>query len=198
MAFFIFLLLLFVFLIVYVVVSSYIKFSLYLTTKYKFEDYRLFIPTITTTSIWIILSFVGVYILKILFNEPLIDIFINIIIKADTISDKLPIILMVVLGYFIILCITQAFCFYTININTKKICLNIKFKIKKIIYKMLNKKLYDENNQNADNNAIIMNNEIEPLDFTSAFVASLFSICTFIFTSIILFAIGMVLSVKFI
>ena len=66
MAFFIFLLLLFVFLIVYVVVSSYIKFSLYLTTKYKFEDYRLFIPTITTTSIWIILSFVGVYILNLL------------------------------------------------------------------------------------------------------------------------------------
>lgn len=198
MAFFIFLLLLFVFLIVYVVVSSYIKFSLYLTTKYKFEDYRLFIPTITTTIICIILSFVGVYILKILFNESLVDIFINIIIKADTISNRLPIILMVVLGYFIIFCIAQAFCFYSININTKKICLNIKFKIKKIIYKMLNKKLYDENNQNADNNAIIMNNEIEPLDFTSAFVASLFSICTFIFTSIILFAIGMVLSVKFI
>lgn len=218
MGFFLFLVGLFIFLLVYTMVSSVIKVSLYLTTKHSYSNIRLFIPTILTLLVTIILAILLLFSIQHFTNKNLYEILFEHILRLNGISSYFKILLPLGFAYIVFLVLLQSLTYFCVNINLSKIWNTIRFNIKKLF-----KIIPNENNEilNIDekpvtsesietkvteseynktilnnNSQIVIENEKEKLSFTSALVASLFTFCFILFSVIILLIIGFMLSDK--
>ena len=101
MKFLFFLIALLIFLLLYTIFSSLIRFSLYLTTRYSFEEKRLFFPTMLTMLLWCCIAIVLFYLLIYVWNIPVIDIALNILIGAEVDANDILILTACLLTSFI-------------------------------------------------------------------------------------------------
>ena len=218
MGFFLFLVGLFIFLLVYTMISSVIKVSLYLTTKHSYSNIRLFIPTILTLLVTIILTILLLFSIQHFTNKNLYEILFEHILRLNGISSYFKTLLPLGFAYIVFLVLLQSLTYFCVNIDLIKIWNTIKFNIKKLF-----KIIPNENNEilNIDekpvtsesietkvteseynktilnnNSQIVLESEKEKLNFTSALVASLFTFCFILFSVIILLIIGFMLSDK--
>lgn len=248
------LLILLVALLVYTVVSTVIKIALLLTTKYRYENNRIFIPTILTLAIWTADFYFCFYTLGKLFDKPILEVALNVLIKTNDLSDKLVPIFGTIIVFFVIGILLQAIAYFAVNINVNAIFNHLRYQCKKIFHF---EKKQDESNitpeekeqptpeapipeeaqiasadsiqetsditvsevNTALNNTevnettkeitvdediaspseekdsgIMLHHPLEKLDFLSATISSVFSFCTILFITLVLFAIGDILS----
>ncbi len=232
MGFLYFLIALLLFLLLYTMISSLIKFTLYLTTRYKFEDYRLLLPTLFTMLLWALIVFGAIYVISNIFNIQILSILLNLLINAEIVTDDIINMVICILSAFVIGILLQSLTYFSININTKKIVSKIRFGFKKLFkIKSKNKntttnnsnnvekeeiqnneeiqKNNDLGNENVENNEniapedkqnnleknyVIIEEEIEKLDYSSAFAASLFTTCLILFLICLFFLFGYIAS----
>lgn len=201
-------------LIIYTVVSTIIKLSLFLTTKYKYENYRLFLPTISTILVWSVLAFSLNCIVKNSINMSLSSLVFNHIIKIVNINDYISTLLLVFILHLVICIILQAFTYFLANIDIKRgwdylrfsikvFFINIFANIKKIFTKNTNPNNTDINNLASQNinrknkkSQISVIEPLENLNFINALISSLLSTSLIVIFIIGLFLWGTSLSLK--
>ncbi|MDD3304163.1 MAG: hypothetical protein PHP54_04525 [Clostridia bacterium] len=210
----IFLILLFVFLLVYTMISTMIKISLYLTTKHHYSNIRLFLPTILTLIVFILLTVTAFATIKGIIGKTLFDILFDHFLRIQSVSSYLNVLLPVGFIYIALIVLLQALTYFCINVDLKTIFGKTRFAIKKSLHilpsenkqtdpsksmesielKLIeNKELHTEVNNESQ---IALGDEKETLTFSTALIASLFTFCLIIFSSILFFVIGIILSDK--
>ncbi|CCY71170.1 unknown [Clostridium sp. CAG:921] len=205
MKFLFFLIALLIFLLLYTIFSSLIRFSLYLTTRYSFEEKRLFFPTMFTMLLWCCIAIVLFYLLICVWNIPVIDIALNILIGAEVDANDILILTACLLTSFVFGVIVQSLTYFSANINISKITSSIRYQIKKITSKLKKEQSNDGLNEindtiNSNDNvqtSIALEEKQEKLDYSGAFAASLFTTCLIAFAICIFFLIGYVISGEF-
>lgn len=215
MGVFFFLIGLFIFLLVYTMISSIIKVSLYLTTKHSYSNIRIFIPTILTLLVIVLLSIFLLFSINKFTGRTLYEILFDYILKVEGTDSYFNILFPFVIVYIIFIIILQSFTYLCVNIDLNKIWNNIRFKIKKL-FKILPKedvnmtkidisqsniesiesKVTNYANYTVTNSQIALEKEKENINFTSALVASLFTFCFTLFSIIVFLIIGFILSDK--
>lgn len=218
MGFFLFLIGLFVFLIVYAMLSSVIKIALYLTTKHKYSNIRLFIPTILTLIDVVFLTIISLFAVEKFTGKTMYEILFNQLLKTEGISTYFNVLLPIGIIYVFFIIFMQSLTYFCVNIDLKRIFDFIRFKIKKIL-RIIPKKNSVENyniSQNTNiesieskvteyddkiveqnsNAQIILEDEKESINFSTSLIASLFTFCLITFSIIILFIIGFAISDK--
>lgn len=174
------------FLIVYTIVSTIIKLALFLTTRTKYENIRLFIPVILTLIVWGLLIFfcirtINNYIEKDIFSE-IIKLYLT---KQSFIPLAKPCLIIFAIFTFIGI-IIQTFTFFAVNIPLEKLFSNIRFAIKKV---------FKLNGKETDNN-VSVKEYVNKLNIGSAFLASMFCTILILFSIIVFVLIGLYLANK--
>ena len=182
---------LFLILIIYTIVLTIIKIALYLTTKYIYEDNRLFLPTIFTFIIWCMVFAFFYYLTVLLTKQTIFQIITDTILKVNPLQNQIKPLFMITAITTIILIVLQSFSYFSVNINLKYLIGKIRFFIKTKIFCIH----YDsKRNTNYEKikrrNQLIIKNKFENLTFTNSFIASLFSFCMIFFITIMLFLLG--------
>lgn len=201
-------------LVIYTVVSTIIKFSLFLTTRYKYENYRLFLPTVFTIISWIILSFCLNFVIEKTTNMSLFTLLFNHIIKIENINNYSTTLILVFVSHILMCIILQSFTYFLTNVDIKKGWDYLRFGIKKTFKSIFMKfkkqssnECTDKNNENQNvaeikpntNNNKSQINIIEPLEnlnFISALISSLLSTSLIVVFVIGLFILGVSISTK--
>lgn len=192
MDFFIFLLIIFFTLILFVFTYTVIKTILFLMTKYKYETRYLIIPSFLMISIFISVILAWYFTITKILNIDILSIYFNEFLNLDTSPNyDLKNVAILSIIYAIIGIILQAFSYFTVNINYRKLSgffRNIfkkTFKIKEI-------------DINENNNSLRLDNRPDRLSYSNAFISSLFTFSLLFFFVLVLLAIGNVISIKLI
>ncbi len=188
MIFFIFLLILFFVLILFVFTCTIIKAVLLLTTKYKYDNKYLVIPSLLTILIFILMVFAWYMTLSRLLNIDLITLYFDVLIKSNNIDVSKSTIIAITIIYCILGIVLQSFSYFTVNINYLK----ISGFFRNIFKKYTNPPKPDIN----DETYLKIDDRPNNLTYVNAFVSSLFTFSAMFFFVFILLAIGNVLSSK--
>lgn len=190
MIFFIFLLILFFILILFVFTCTIIKAVLLLTTKYKYDNKYLIIPTLLTILIFILMIFAWYLTLSRILNADLISLYFDILMKSNTVDVNKSTIIITTIIYSVLGIVLQSFSYFTVNINYLK----LSGFFRSIFKRHVNSSKEDIN----DENYLKVDDRPNNLTYLNAFVSSLFSFSAMFFFMFVLLAIGNVLSSKII
>lgn len=225
MELFIYLIIILFILVIYTVVSTIIKTSLFLTTRYKYENYRLFLPTIFTFFAWIIIGISLNLVVKQKINMSLPALIFNHIIKIENISNYSVSLIVIFILHITICVILQSFTYFLTNVNLKKALNYIRYNLKKIFVKNLRDidtkdtnnnestmeaplgNITDENSKNmenlssddSNNNTNLKISIVEPfedLNFVNSLIASLLSTALIMVFIVGLFLVGVSIAGK--
>lgn len=188
MIFFISLLILFFVLILFVLTCTIIKAVLLLTTKYKYENKYLIIPSLLTILIFVLMFFAWYITLSKILKVDLITLYFDILIKSNNVNVSKSTFIGVTIVYCILGIVLQSFSYFTVNMNYLKVSGFFRGIFKKHM-KISNKDINDENFLKVDERP---NN----LTYLNSLVSSLFTFSSMFFFVFILLAIGNVLSSK--
>lgn len=182
------LLVLFIFLIALVIISTAIKIGLIITNRHNYDSKLLIIPSILSMILWSFAILTFYLNCENTFTEGIEDMILTIVMSPENIENKSEILTngAVILVITVIL---QSFTYYAINIDYKKIWGYIRFKIKQIL------KIKPKKEKNA---GMILNEENFSVPF---YIALLTSILTFAISILIIFGLyklGIKLSEKII
>lgn len=183
------LLILFIFFIVLVIVSTSMKIGLIITNRHNYDSRLLIIPAILTMILWGIAIFTFYLLSKSIFTNGLEDMILTVIMTPSSIEHKTRI--FITGGIIVIITVLlQSLTYYSINIDYGKIWGFIRFRIKQIL------KIKPKENTKSKN--IILNEEKFDVPF---YIAIITSILSFIISSLLIFGlykIGISLSQKII
>ena len=175
---------LFILLIVYTIVSTIIKFTLFLTTKIKFENIRLIIPVVLSLLLWTVI--LSLYIIT-LNNYLEFNVFSKIIemyLQKQSLIELSKTSIIFLTFYISIGTLLQTFTYFCVNIKLENIFKYMRYYIVKTF--KLQSKSKPEN--------IVIKDSIENLNLFSAFLASLLTTILFIIIFTILIIIGLTIS----
>lgn len=197
MILFVFLVALMIFLIVITIVSTIIKLSLVVTTKYKYETYLLIIPAILFILLWGILFILWFIMTDNYTNGGIINLIFETILNSNiNIHNYTPAFICLIICSIAGI-IIQPFIFLTVNIPYN----NIRVKIKKqfsnfsrwFTQKILKKDLKPEL---MPINDIAIPEKFVKLKYTNALISSIFSFSIIFFTVILLLFFSNIISKK--
>ena len=173
---------LFIVLIIYTIISTIIKFTLFLTTKRKFENIRLIIPVILSILIWTVV--LSLYIIT-LNNYLEFNIFTKITemyLQKQSLTELSKSVIIFFTFYISIGTLLQTFSYFCVNVRFENLFKYIRYYISKI-FKL-----------NSKPKNIIITDNTENITLISAFLASLLTTILFIIIFIILIIIGLTIS----
>lgn len=176
-------------LIILVISSTIIKLALFLTNKYKYENYILILPSILSIISWLIAFTLLFITLSIMFKENFFNFIIDKILNHISITPYLPSILILTISFCIIGIILQTFSFLTVNIDYTKTNGKLRVSIKNLFKVQLNKK---------NSTQLKVSENTEKLSLKAALLSSILTFSLIVFFSLLLFSIGKMISNKLI
>lgn len=188
MLFFYLLLILLILLLVLTILTSIIRFALFLTTKCKYETNLLIVPAILNISVWSILLFLWSKIILKTTNKDIVTLLFDSVLNISSIREVIVSILPITIIFIIVGILFQALSFFAVNIPYKKLF----NKIKIIFYKIF------KINFNIDEKecSLVMKQEEIKLTIFNSFLASFFTFSLALFTVLVCLSIGNVISNK--
>lgn len=190
-----FLIWLFIAILVIVVFSTIIKFSMFCIMRYNYNSNIIVIPAIANI-LSCLLVFIGWYLVvtKLLHIDFANIIFNMFITKNMELQNFMPT-LLITIGFIIIGILLQAFSYMLINISYKDSFGKVRMNIKEIYRKVLKK---EEKIDSLKENTISEFQDIPRVSFINALIGSIFSFSLTFFITGVLFFIGSVISSRFI
>lgn len=197
MGFFIFLVALMIFLIVITIITTIIKLSLMVTTKYKYETYILIVPSILFILLWGILFFLWFIMSDNYTNGGIVNLAFETVLNSNlNIHDYTPSLICL-----LICCMTgiiiQPLIFLSVNIPYGNIRVTLKkqlIKLKKwFITKILKKDLKPELMPTSD---VMIKEKWVKLKYPNALISSIFSFAIIFFAVITLLFCSNIISKK--
>ncbi|MDO4283492.1 MAG: hypothetical protein Q4D02_07630 [Clostridia bacterium] len=183
------LLILFIFLIVLVIISTSMKIGLIITNRHNYDSKLLIIPAILSMILWGIALFILYLNCQNMFTNGLEDMLLTIIMAPSSIENKNK--LLITAGIIVAITVfLQSFTYYAINIDYQKMWGYIRFKTKQI--------LKIKTKENVKNKKILLNEEKFNVPFHIAIITS---ILAFVISSLLVFGLyklGIKLSQKII
>lgn len=197
MGFFIFLVALMIFLIVITIITTIIKLSLMVTTKYKYETYILIVPSVLFILLWGILFFLWFIMSDNYTNGGIVNLAFETVLNSNlNIHDYTPS-LICLLICSVAGIIIQPLIFLSVNIpySTMRVKLKKQFiKLKKwFIEKLLKKDLKPEL---MPTNEVMIKEKWVKLKYQNALISSIFSFAVIFFTVIALLFFSNIISKK--
>ena len=179
-----FLVILLAVLLIYTVVSTITKLSLYLTTRTKYDNIRLFIPFILTVILWSTLVVLCLFTINKYLNKNVFEEIINLYLKKESLIPILRPITVISSIFLFIGIILQSLTYFSTNIPLEVFFGNIRCGIKKLF----------KFKSNPEHTNIVEKEQIEKLGLGNAFLASLFSTFLIILAIVVLAVIGLNIS----
>lgn len=186
-----FLVILFVLLIVYTMISTIIKLSLYLTTRVKYENIRLIIPFILSIVVWIIVISLCIFTLNKYVEGNIFSQIMETYIKKESLIPLLKPTIIFAFIYLLIGIILQSLTYFSVNIKLENGFSYIRYYIFKL-FKLLKIKLNFKTKQKPEN--MVAKESIEDLTLGRAFLASMLSTILIIFSITIFIIIGITIA----
>ncbi len=190
MFFLYFLLILLIVLLVFIITSTIIKLTLFCTTKYKYNDGILILPTFLSIISWIFVISLWYIIITYILNVNLTDLLLNSILKISEVPENIYSIILITIGFIIMAILLQTISYLTVNIDYTKLSGKIRMMLKKISK--------SQKSDYSNEEFITQFQEHKRLTFLNALASSIFAFSIIFFTFIICFVIGHVLGKKFI
>lgn len=181
-----FLLVLLAVLIVYTMLSTIIKLSLYITTSESYEHSRLVIPVILSILIW---ALVGTLCAITIYNRTqtnVINEFFNIYLQKGNLMPLIKLVSQCAIIYYIIGILLQSITYYAVNIKLENLFSSIRFALKKLF--RIGKKKEQKN--------LTLFYEIPGISIFRALFTSLLTTVMMTCFVVLLFAAGIHLSTK--
>ncbi len=185
-----FLLILLIVLLVFIMTSTIIRLTLFCTTRYKYNDGLLILPTFLSIISWIFVISIWYIIITYVLNINLIDLLLNSILKISKLPENIFSIILITIGFIVIAILLQALSYLTVNIDYTKLSGKIRMLFKKIFK--------SQKNDNPNEEFITEFQEHKRLTFLNALASSIFAFSVIFFTFILCFVLGHVLGKKFI
>ena len=182
-----FLVLLFILLILYTMISTIIKLSLYLTTRVKYENIRLVVPFILSIVVWFIVVSLCIFTLNKYIEGNIFSKIIQTYIKKESLLPILKSTFIFSFIYLLIGIILQSLTYLSANIKLENVFSYIRYYIFKL-FKLLKIKLNLKNKPKLEN--IIEKEPVEDITLGKAFISSMFSTILIIFFVTIFILIG--------
>jgi hypothetical protein len=188
MGFLTFLIILFVILILFVAISTIIKFVLFITTKYKYDNYSLILPSVLSFISWFMLFIFWYFTLTKILNVDIYSLFFNIFLKTSAITNNIRPLVISSIVYCLFGILLQSFTFLTVNVDYIKIFGHIRIFAKK--------RIITKSNEEKETSNLVIDERPDKLSFSNAFISSLFAFSSILFCLLILLAISNILSKK--
>lgn len=188
MEFLTFLIILLVILILFVAISTIIKLVLFITTKHKYDNYSLILPSVLSFISWSMSFIFWYFTLTKILNVDIYSLLFNIFLKTSAITDNIRPLAITSIVYCLFGIILQSFMFLSVNIDYLKIFGHIRIFAKK--------RIIAKNAEEQKKSNLIVDERPDKLSFANAFISSLFAFSSILFCLLILLAISNILSKK--
>ncbi len=181
-----FLLIFLIVLITFIIISTLIKFSLFCTTKYKYNYGILIVPSILTLINLFTVFFIWYLLMNKLTETDLFQLIFNMIIKIGNVPGNIFGLLLMTIGFLVVGVILESLVFLTVNIDYTKLSGKIRM--------LFNSKSSPK--ESVINEDIIEIKKPKRLSFLNALASSIFLFSIVFFSTIALFSLGKLLGAK--
>ena len=188
------LVILFVSLIIYTIISTVIKLSLYLTIRVKYENIRLFLPVIFTLLTWIIVISLCIFGLNKYIEGNIFSVFMETYILKESLVPLIKPIIIFAIFALLIGTLIQAITYFSVNIKLENAFSYLRYYIFKL-FKPLKNKLKFKTKEKPEN--MISKEPIEELTLGRAILASMLSTILILFSITVFVIIGLTIANKF-